>query len=536
MQGSPARQVVDVGTVIGGTYTIEALIGRGGMGAVFLASHNRLPGKKVAIKMLHAELSDDEVLGRFRREAQIASLLAHPNIVHVENFDVLEDGTPYLVLEYLQGETLAQRLRAGPLALEPAMSIVRQIGSALGAAHRAGVVHRDLKPQNVFLVPTELYGRVAEIAKVLDFGISKWRGSTTVKTQQSALLGTPQYMAPEQATGQHDTVDERTDIFALGAIVYEMLAGRPAFDGASIPEVVFKVVYEQPVPLATLAPDAPAAVIAAVDRAMAKAAAERFATVGEMVEALTGEKLPAGGAPSRPPDGGKRSQAAFDQTVGSGDHSAHVSPHAETVASLDQRAPAPAPATRRRLPWLVSAGAALAAAIVATIVIYRRPDRRAAPSPASSGPIVDKGTVPADASAPLAIERGDVAGPRDAEVAPQVEPAPPPRTDVIRKPVQAQPAEDGGDPRLADRLSTAERELRAKQWPDAERLSTSVYNDPAASKAQLLHADAINGIVACLAHNDEGGAMRAVRQLEGSPLRARVIGACHDAGLLRAIQ
>ena len=240
---------MDVGSVIADTYTIEALLGRGGMGAVFLASHKRLPGKKVAIKMLHAEISDEETLARFKREAQIASLLGHPNIVHVEDFDVMPDGTPYLVLEYLQGETLAQRLRGGPLPTELIFSIVRQIGSALAAAHRAGVVHRDLKPQNIFLVPTELDGREFEQVKVLDFGISKMRGSQTVKTQETALLGTPQYMAPEQATGKHDSVDERTDIFALGAIVYEMVTGHPAFVGASIPEVVFKVVYEQPAPL-----------------------------------------------------------------------------------------------------------------------------------------------------------------------------------------------------------------------------------------------------------------------------------------------
>src|SRR6266850_3342253 len=117
MQNSPARSAVDVGSVIAGTYIIEALIGRGGMGAVFLASHNRLPGKKVAIKLLHAEITDDDVLARFKREAQIASMLGHPNIVGVENFDVMPDGTPFLVLEYLEGETLAHRLRGGPLTI-----------------------------------------------------------------------------------------------------------------------------------------------------------------------------------------------------------------------------------------------------------------------------------------------------------------------------------------------------------------------------------------------------------------------------------
>src|SRR5262249_41934192 len=133
--------------------------------------------------------------------------------------------------------------------------------------------------------------RIVEIAKVLDFGISKIRGSQTVKTQDSALLGTPQYMAPEQATGQHANVDERTDVFALGAIVYEMLCGQAAFAGASIPEVVFKVVSAQPPPRAELAPALPPAVVSAVVQAMAKPSDERFATVTAFVEALTGQPL-----------------------------------------------------------------------------------------------------------------------------------------------------------------------------------------------------------------------------------------------------
>src|SRR5688572_8646759 len=291
MGNSPARSVVDVGSVIAETYTIEALIGRGGMGAVFLASHNRLPGKKVAIKLLHADVSGDEVLARFKREAQIASLLSHPNIVHVEDYNVTADGMPYLVLEYLHGESLAQRLRGGPLTVEQVFPIIRQVGSALAAAHAKGIVHRDLKPANIFLSPSEIEGHTKEIAKVLDFGISKMRDSQTVKTQDSALLGTPQYMAPEQALGQHDKVDERTDVFALGAIVYEMLSGVPAFGGQTIPEVVFKVVYEQPVDLGTRAPLLSDVVLAAVRTAMAKAPEERFATITSFVEALTGSPV-----------------------------------------------------------------------------------------------------------------------------------------------------------------------------------------------------------------------------------------------------
>jgi serine/threonine protein kinase len=285
MVHSPAR-ALDVGSVIAGTYTIEGLIGKGGMGAVFIASHARLPGKKVAIKVLHADVADGDSLARFKREAEIASRLGHPNIVEVHDWNQLPDGTPYIVYELLNGESLDARLRRGPMGYDEAMGILRQVGSALAAAHREGIVHRDLKPQNIFLVQAD--DGVSVKAKVLDFGISKIRGSTTVKTQDTAMLGTPQYMAPEQATGRNDQVDGRTDVFALGAVVYEMFAGVPAFQGSTIPEVVFKVVYEQTPDLAANAPGVPPHVAQGVTRALSKKPTERWDDVGAFVEALTG--------------------------------------------------------------------------------------------------------------------------------------------------------------------------------------------------------------------------------------------------------
>src|SRR5262245_52357605 len=288
MTNSTARAVIDVGSVIADTYVIEALLGRGGMGAVFLASHRRLAGKRVAIKILHTEIADADVVARFKREADIAARLNHPNIVGVIDYNVTPDGMPYLVLDYLEGETLAQRIAAGPMPIDQVLSIGRQVGSALAAAHRAGIVHRDLKPQNIFLVATEVDGHAVETAKVLDFGISKIRGSQTVKTQDSVMLGTPQYMAPEQATGKHADVDERTDVFALGAIVYEMLCGQPAFTGASVPEVVFKRGYEQAQRLAERVPGLDPMIVAAIARAMEKKQDDRFKTVSDFLETLTG--------------------------------------------------------------------------------------------------------------------------------------------------------------------------------------------------------------------------------------------------------
>ncbi|MGZ3480907.1 MAG: protein kinase domain-containing protein [Myxococcaceae bacterium] len=282
--------VLDVGAVVAETYRIEGLLGRGGMGAVWAAEHLRLPGKHVAVKvLLDAAAGGDEMLQRFRREAEIASRLGHPNIVEVLDFNTLPSGQPYIVLEYLQGETLAARLAGGRLQLEEALAITRQIGSALQAAHRAGVVHRDLKPDNVFLCTPE--EDMPTKVKVLDFGISKIRGSQSLRTQDAILMGTPQYMSPEQATGKNTTVDARTDVFALGAIVYEMLGGQPAFAGGSLAEVVYRVVHGEPTPLRELAPALPQNVLAAVERALQKDPSARPQDVGAFILELTGRPL-----------------------------------------------------------------------------------------------------------------------------------------------------------------------------------------------------------------------------------------------------
>jgi serine/threonine-protein kinase len=282
--------LLNVGAVVGETYRIQSLIGRGGMGAVWAAEHLRLPGKHVAVKvLLDAAAGGEEMLQRFRREAEIASRLGHPNIVEVLDFNTLPTGQPYIVLEYLQGETLAARLAGGRLQLDEAMAIARQIGSALQAAHRAGVVHRDLKPDNVFLCTPE--EDMPTRVKVLDFGISKIRGSQSLRTQDAVLMGTPQYMSPEQATGKNTSVDARTDVFALGAIVYEMLGGQAAFAGGSLAEVVYRVVHGQPTPLRELAPALPENVLAAVERALQKDPAARPQDIGAFILELTGRPL-----------------------------------------------------------------------------------------------------------------------------------------------------------------------------------------------------------------------------------------------------
>lgn len=287
-----ANSEIRIGTVLRDTYELTSLLGKGGMGSVFLARHLRLPGKQVAVKvLLRGDDLSEEQFARFRREAEIASQLGHPNIVEVLDFHSLEDGTPYMVMEYMRGESLAQRLRKGRLSMREAFSIARQMGSALQAAHRAGVVHRDLKPANVFLVPTETEGMPIERVKLLDFGISKLLGSQTLQTQDDVLMGTPRYMAPEQAMGRNSEVDARSDIFAFGCIAYEMLCGDSPFAGGTIAEVVYRVVNEQPESLASRVPDLPAHAVEAVDRALAKAPKDRYPDVATFITELTGTPL-----------------------------------------------------------------------------------------------------------------------------------------------------------------------------------------------------------------------------------------------------
>ena len=275
--------------VLDGTYRILRRIGDGGMGEVYEARHARLAGR-YAIKVLNmASIAQPEAVARFRREAQVTSALRHPGIVQIIDFNTTAAGISYLVMEYLEGANLETIIDGeGAQPLERVVSIARQVASALTEAHRRGIVHRDLKPQNIFLIAraADADDDEPERAKVLDFGISKIRSASRALTETAVVLGTPQYMSPEQAEGKTGEVDANTDQFALAAIVYEMLAGAPAFNGDTLASVVYKVVHTAPEPIGRRRPELPAAVERVITRGLSKNKAERFPSVADFAQAL----------------------------------------------------------------------------------------------------------------------------------------------------------------------------------------------------------------------------------------------------------
>src|SRR5215207_2094531 len=276
-----------IGTTLSGKYRIDERLNEGGMGTVYRGTHV-LMEKTVAIKVLRPALAADEkIVARFSREARAASRISHPNALSVTDFGEDENGNVFLVMEFLSGKTLKQLIRdEGPLPLARIVDITRQIGDALNAAHSQGVVHRDLKSDNIMLLDTTS----GDHAKVLDFGIAKINepdgAVDTNLTAPNLVIGTPQYMSPEQCS-QDSEIDARSDIYAFGIILFEMLVGHVPFSGDS-PTMVMMKHLQDPVPsVLEEREDVPAPVGRVVARAMAKAPDDRYQNVLELVEDLT---------------------------------------------------------------------------------------------------------------------------------------------------------------------------------------------------------------------------------------------------------
>jgi serine/threonine-protein kinase len=287
-------------------YELDKLLGTGAFGRVFAARDTRL-GRRVAIKILHPDQAEiPEIRQRFLQEAHAAACIAHPGIITV--FDVGElaaNGNAYIAMELLDGESLQARIQRGPLSSGQTREIARQVASALDAAHRSGVIHRDLKPENIFLVPDPA-AISRERAKVLDFGLAKPTQSASVKTRAAMVFGTPAYMSPEQCQSTGD-IDHRSDIYALGCIVFEMLTGKPPFLG-TLRELVGKHRNEPAPDLVKLVPGVDPTLASLVAWMLAKDPGARPASMGEIERALSDDRPEALG--SGPHRMGSASEAA----------------------------------------------------------------------------------------------------------------------------------------------------------------------------------------------------------------------------------
>ncbi len=411
VESQPPRgtgEALSPGQVLLGKYEVETLLGAGGMGVVARARH-RVLDRPVVIKLLKAPHASDEAIRRFLREARAGAAIDSANVVRVIDAGLLDEHRPYLVLEHLEGRDLAEELTArGALPVAEAVELGLQCAEALALAHARGIVHRDIKPANLFL-STDSEGHA--LLKVLDFGIAKALSDSDIATQDAGLtdsasvIGSPRYMSPEQLEDSSD-VDERTDIWSLGAVLYELVSGRPAFDGPSLPVLATKILTQAPAPLHDIAPHVPSSVTAVIEKCLDKDLNKRFGTASELADALLHAS-----------DLDDSARAARNRRLSGG----------ETLVSGG----AGAASERKPTPWLWVALAALLALVVVVFLVRRPPPQRAraqdlAPSQAPSA---------AMAAPPSALQPAAKA-PLSPSAAPQPSVPPVPR---VQRPSQRPP-------------------------------------------------------------------------------------------------
>ncbi|WP_257458300.1 serine/threonine-protein kinase [Archangium lipolyticum] len=275
---APQAPLLPAGTIIAGRFTLEALAGHGGMGTVYRAT-DALSGQRVALKLLHPS-PDATAPRRFTREAELLSALRHPGIVAHVAHGHSEQGLPFLAMQWLEGETLAQRLSHAPLSPRETLALLRRTTEALAAAHQQGVIHRDLKPSNLFL----RHARTEDVV-LLDFGLARHVLPSTVMTASQMLLGTPGYMAPEQVSGQGQ-LTPAADVFSLGCVLYECLTGKPPFSAPHLMAALAKILFTEPVPLRELCPQLPSGFQELLGHMLAKEPARRLPEASSLMKAL----------------------------------------------------------------------------------------------------------------------------------------------------------------------------------------------------------------------------------------------------------
>jgi serine/threonine protein kinase len=371
-----------------GNYRVVSLLGEGGMGVVYLAQHPVI-GRKVAIKLLHAVLArDPDIVSRFFNEARAIHMIAHENIVEILDFGQTSDGQPYFIMEYLTGESLSEAVARGAMPAEQVEAIGVQMCRALGAAHTKGIVHRDLKPHNVQLCAK---ADGAMLVKILDFGVAKILaspdGEQSVKTRTGSLMGTPLYMSPEQCKGS-GVLDHRTDIYSLGVMLYEMLAGRPPFTAEGVGELFAKHMLEDPPQVTEFVPQAPAHMAAAIMKSLAKDPDARFPNMEDFRKALTGEiKVAAPSAPAVVP-GSRRATNTGVLTMSPKASTTLSSASSEIDDGLDQVVGS----GKKR--W-IGLGAGVAGAAVLAFLLIPKDKPQPAPAVAPPAPAATAAATPA---------------------------------------------------------------------------------------------------------------------------------------------
>ena len=426
--GAPLDLADDMllGTTIG-RYRLARLLGRGGMGRVYLAVQPEI-GSRVAIKVLPDDCVDDAVvIERFFDEARAVNLVRHDGIVNIIDLDRLPDGRPYIVMEYVDGRTLREVVSAGPVPLGGAVAATIEVLLALDAAHAVGVVHRDLKPDNVIITS-------AGHAKVLDFGVAKLQDAPGRRTASGAMVGTPHYMAPEQIRGR--PVDARTDVYGAGAVLFELATGRLPFEADSEFEIMRAHVEAAPPHARPLRPDLPEALDAVIARALAKDPAERFQTAKDMARALreSSSELPLDQWRSLTPGAWLAPAAAASTDFAAPtplvpdtpQTSATVPAKRISERALDERRMPAGRRSRRLAAAIALVSCVLAVAIVAVIVATRARDLELVARPASDA---NAALAPAEAGL-LADMASDTAAdmPAAEEDAPRIDAGTPPRT------------------------------------------------------------------------------------------------------------
>ena len=484
-----------VGALLQGRYQIKRLRGEGGMGRVYEAEHIEI-GKRVAVKVLHPAYSrTPDLVERFRREARAASRIEHPNVVNVTDFGTTAEGSLFFVMEYIEGIELGLLIhREGPLAINHALRITEQMCAALQAAHDAGVIHRDLKPENILLVspasartpdghgaqPAAEVAAAPDLVKVLDFGIAKSDdvddGPRVGKrlTRPGVAMGTPEYMAPEQAAGH--PADPRSDIYAAGSILYEMLTGIPPYDGENVMEILHKKANEPPQPIAEIRPDVPAPVVALVDKAMARNPNDRPQSMAEFARLIREVELVLSVTPAPvllPPPGPK---VPFDESWGS----------QQSLAP-----PSRLRALARSWHWLVLA----AATLVALVLVVRGNARVPVRAGTDAAILADSSLVIAQPAPSL--DSVDAASASDTQATSDVEEPVEEENQGIAEPAAAEenPKREASPRLKAVRSSTNVSQAETRKLLDDGRdfLRAQRFDEARAAFEQLLHAGKSRG-------------------------------------------